>query len=128
MGSKTLYTEIKTTKPMSEVQDAMRDAFKSLGGTLTETPMGLNIKEGTNGVSFAFSASFDATANLRQINDENYELACSINWSLSVLSVLCLIIGFFVFGILWIVPLLYLFVNPTDAYQQVLNRIQILVR
>lgn len=95
-----------------------------LGGTMMENAAGVQVTQGTSGVSFAFAANFDAMINIRQSAQNKYEFLGTVNWSPNGLFWACLIIGFFVFGILWIVPILYLFIDPTQAYQQAFFRIQ----
>jgi len=124
MGSRTYFSQLNTAKPIEEVMQAAKSAFRSVGGTMQETPSGLWIRQGTNGVSFAFSADMNAYVNVRQIKEDRYEVECQVRWGLNALSWVCLVVGFFIFGILWIVPLLFLFINPDNAYQQALYRIQ----
>lgn len=124
MGSRTLYAQLVTEKPPHEIQEAIKTAFRSVGGIMQETPSGLDIKQGTNGVNFAFTADLWAHVGLRNIRENVYEIECTVQWKMNALSIICLIVGFFIFGILWIVPLLYLFVKPDDAYQQALYRVQ----
>jgi hypothetical protein len=124
MGSKTLYSQVVTEKSPDEIKKAMREAFRSLGGTMQETPSGIEIKQGVNGIDFTFAADFTAQVNLRHVKENKYEIECQIQWKLNALSIICLAVGIFVFGILWIVPILYLFIKPEDAYQQALHRVQ----
>lgn len=124
MGSRTLYAQVVTEKSADEVWNAVQTAFRSVGGTMQMTPSGVEIKQGVNGVSFAFSADITAQVNLRQVRDQVYEIECALQWKMNALSIICLVIGFFVLGILWIVPLLYLFVKPEEAYEQSLHRVQ----
>lgn len=123
MGSKTIFYTFDSDKPIVQVKDAMRRSLSFLGGTLIEQGDGFQLTQGINGVSFAFTANFTAYINLRKSSENKYEILGNVNWSLNTLSWACLIIGIFVLGVLWIVPLLYLFINPTDAYQQALMRI-----
>ena len=123
MASRTLYTQIETEKSLVEVKEAVKTAFRSVGGSIQESSTGMLIKQGVNGVSFAFTADVAAQINVRQVKENRFEVECLINWSMNALSWICLVVGIFIFGILWIVPLLYLFVKPDEAYQQALNRI-----
>jgi hypothetical protein len=124
MGSRNLYEQVVTEKSPDEIKEAIKTAFRSVGGTMQETPSGVEIRQGVNGVSFAFSADFKAQVNLRQVKEKAYEIECAIQWKLNALSIICLVVGFFVFGILWIVPALFLFIRPEDAYGQALHRVQ----
>jgi len=124
MGSTTLYMQVSTEKSPDEIKEAIKTAFNSVGGVVQTTPTGIEIKQGVNGISFAFAASFTAQVNLRHVKEDKYEIECLIQWKLNALSIMCLVVGFFVLGILWIVPILYLFIRPEDAYQQALHRVQ----
>ncbi|HOU24642.1 MAG TPA: hypothetical protein PKW05_11665 [Anaerolineae bacterium] len=124
MGSRNLYLQIDTDKTPEQIKEAMKTAFRTLGGAMHDRPTGLEIRQGTNGVSFGFAADLTASVDLRQVKENRYEIECQLNWKLNGLSIACLVIGIFVFGILWIVPLLYLFFNPESAYQQALHRVQ----
>jgi len=124
MGSKTVFYTMDSDKSVEQVRDAAKKSLLFLGGTLLEQREGFQIKQGTNGVNFAFAANFDALINVRQSAPNKYEFFATINWSPNSVFWVCLIIGFFVFGILWIIPLLYLFIDPSPAYQLALFRIQ----
>jgi len=128
MGSKTLFTQVASEKSIDDVKVALKQAFQSVGGLMIESPRGIEINQGVNGVSFAFAADVSAQVNIRQVNDRLYEIECTVSWKMSALSIICLIVGLFMFGILWIVPLLYLFVNPEFSYQQSLQRVQTYVQ
>ena len=124
MGSRTLYQQIVTERSLEEVKEAVRTSFRSLGGTLIDTPGGISLKQGNQGVQFAFTADLMAYVNVREVKENKYELECQLKWTMNALSIICLVIGIFVFGVLWVVPLLYLFLKPDDAYQQALQRVQ----
>jgi hypothetical protein len=123
MGSKTVFHLIETKKTLSDVKQATKQACSFLGGTIYERGDGFEINQGVNGVNFAFSANLKAYININQTDPEKYQIIGTINWNPNGVFWACLIIGFFVFGILWIIPLLYLFIDPTSAYQQALFRI-----
>ena len=125
MAAKTLYQQVTTSKNLDELKQTAMEAFRSVGGTMQETLDGFQIKQGVNGVNFAFTAKMDANVRLREIKpNEKYEIECLINWSPSVVVWVCLLIGLFVLGALWLVAALYLFINPGEAYMQALNRTQ----
>ena len=124
MGSRILYTQVKTHKPVGEIKNALRRAFSSLGGKIDHSPTGIVISQGKEGVKFAVGADFSASIDVREIRETQYEIECAITWKMNFLNLMCLAVGVFFFGILWIVPLLYLFINPEPQYQQSLNRIQ----
>jgi hypothetical protein len=124
MGSKTVFYTLTTDKTMPEVKEAARKSLMFLGGSLFEAGDGFQIKQGVNGVNFAFAANFETMLNIRQAAPNKYEFFANINWTPNTLFWVCLIVGIFVFGILWVVPLLYLFIDPSQAYQDALFRIQ----
>lgn len=124
MGSKTVFYTLETDKSMAQVREATKKSLLFLGGVLLEQGDSFQIKQGANGVNFAFTANLDALINVRQSAPNKYEFFGTINWSPNGLFWACLIIGFFIFGILWIVPMLYLFLDPSQAYQQTLFRVQ----
>lgn len=125
MAEQILYGHLSTKKSEGKIKEAINSTFSSLGGTLTETSRGFHISQGTNGISFAFSANLQADVSLREIKAGKHEIEARLKWGMSALSWICLVIGVFVFGILWIVPFLYLFFKPTQAYQQAIDRVQI---
>ena len=124
MASKTVFYTMETDKPLPQVRDALMRSLMFLGGTLVGQGDGFQVKQGVNGVGLAFTANVEAFVNVRQSAPNKYEFFGTLNWSPNGLVWACLIIGFFVFGILWIIPLLYQFVNPVQAYQQALFRVQ----
>lgn len=124
MGSKTVFYTMETDKPMAQVREAIKKSLAFLGGTQFEQGDSFQVKQGTIGVNFAFAANFEALINMRQSAPNKYEFFGTINWSPNALFWVCLIVGFFVLGILWIVPILYFFIDPSQVYQQALFRIQ----
>ena len=124
MGTKSVYGQVVTDKSFDEVKKTAASAFMMLGGTLQETPDGFQITNGANGVNFGFTAKFTAWVRIRQVKPQQYDLECVINWSPAPIVWICLVVGLFVFGILWLIALLYLFVNPGEAYQMALFRMQ----
>lgn len=123
MGNKMVFHTFESEQSLADVKAATRRSLAMLGGTLLEHDSGFQLKQGTTGVTYAFAANFDASINLRQSAPGKYELTGTIHWSPNGLFWGCLIVGAFVFGILWIVPILYLFIDPMQAYQQALMRI-----
>jgi hypothetical protein len=123
MASKTVFYQFESTKNLVEVKQAVRKASSFLGGSIIERGDGFEIQQGVNGVNYAFAANFNAYININQTNPGKYQIQATINWNPNTLFWVCLVIGFFIFGILWIVPLLYLFIDPTSAYQQALFRV-----
>ena len=124
MSSKTLYHQIRTEQPLEAVKAAVHRSFSLLGGSVLPRGDGFEIANGTQGVNFAFTAEFSAYVNIVHPEPNQYDLMCTVNWKPNALFWACLIIGIFVFGILWIIPLLFLFIDPSSAYQQALFRVQ----
>ena len=127
MGSKTLYYQVSTDRSLEAVQGAVRQSFGLLGGSILPREDGFEVVQGTQGVQFAFTADFSGYVNIVHAEPGKYDIMCTVNWKPNTVFWICLVIGFFVFGILWIIPLLFLFIDPTSAYQQALLRIQSLL-
>jgi len=127
MGSTTVMHSINTEASLQDIRDATKKSLLFLGGTLSEYGEGFQLKGGNNGVNFAFTADIDALVNIKENSPSKFDIIATINWKPNGAFWACLIIGFFVFGILWIIPFLYIFVDPSQAYQQMLFRIQSLV-
>jgi len=123
MGSKMVFYTINTTKSMPEVIEATKKSMMFMGGQVFPQGDGFIVKQGANGINFAFTANIEASLALRQTDTSKYELFGTINWSPNTIFWVTLIFGFF-FIIPWIVPLLYLFLDPTQAYQLAFMRIQ----
>lgn len=123
MGSKTVFFQLSSPYSLEKVQDAAYRAFIPLGGQIIKLGNGLSIKDGKEGVQFGFTADFDATLTINQPKPEQFELVCIINWKMNTLTIASLVIGIFVFGILWIIPLLHLFIDPSSLYQQAMHNI-----
>jgi hypothetical protein len=128
MGSKTVFYTFDSDKPIEIVKDALKRSMMFLGGTMQDLGQMITITQGNNGVGNAFTAELNANVNLRCVSEKKYEVFCTIEWKPSSIVWICLVVGFFVFGILWIIPLLYLFVDPTTAYQQALYRVPSLLQ
>jgi hypothetical protein len=128
MGSKSVFFQFSTPHSLEEIIDAAQRSFLSLGGQVTKVGNGLSIKDGKEGVQFGFTADFDATLMISQPKPEQYDLVCTINWKMNTLTIACLVVGFIVFGILWIIPLLHLFIDPRSQYEQALRTIPSLLR
>ena len=124
MGTKTVFYTIESENSLVEMKAKLKQSLLFLGGTLVDYDTGFQLKQGTNGVNYAFAANFEAMISIRQPALNKYEIWCAINWSPNTLFWICLVVGVFVFGILWIVPILYLFIDPTSAYQNALFRVQ----
>lgn len=123
MGNKIIFHTLESKKSLVDIKAATKRSLSMLGGTLVEYESGFQLKQGATGVSYAFAANFDASINVRQIAPDKYELTGTIQWSPNGLFWGCLIVGAFVFGVLWIVPILYLFIDPMQAYQQAFIRV-----
>jgi hypothetical protein len=127
MGSKTLFHQFNSDHTMDEVLDAAYRAFIPLGGQVMKMGNGLAIKDGKEGVQYGFSADFEAQLNIHKSGENQYNLTCTVNWKMNTLTIVCLVIGIFVLGILWIIPLLYLFIDPSSAYNQAMFSIPTIV-
>lgn len=124
MGSKVLFTQVHTSATIDQVVDALFQTLTSLGGIITKQNNTLLIDGGKEGVQFGFSADFDSQTIVQQMSPDSYNITMNIHWKMNTLTIICLVVGAFVFGILWIVPLLYLFIDPTNAYNNCLTLLQ----
>ena len=120
MGNKTVFYQLDSNKSLEEIKVASQKALMLMGGTIQDRGDGFQITQAKNGINFSFTADFDTFVNIRESKPGKYEFLINANWKPNALFWACLVIGFFIFGILWIVPLLYLFIDPTSAYQQAL--------
>jgi len=123
-NSKNVYVGFTTDRDREEVKDATKKMLYSLGGNIRETRHGFEIEEGTRGVNFAFAANFHAIINIKEKKPGSFEIGATINYKPSMLTWVCFVIGWFFLWFIWIVPLAYFFINPTQAYQQALSHIE----
>jgi hypothetical protein len=123
MGSKTVYYTLETDQPLDLVTEAAGRALTMVGGTIVPIAGGYEITQGVNGVNFAFTADFKAYVQVRAIDQRRYEVIANINWSPNAVFWVCLVVGVCVVGLLWIVSLLYFFIDPSSTYQQALYSI-----
>lgn len=121
MGSKILFNVINSDRSAEEIVAAIQKSAMLLGGQvirLNDTT--LRIVNGKEGVQFGFSADFEATININPKPENRYEVISNVSWKMNTLSWVCFIVGFFVFGILWIIPLLHLFIDPSKNYNNII--------
>ena len=124
MGSATVGVTINSSLTQDQVIDGLGASLRSLGGLVTRTPTGVIITDGALGVNFAFTARTQAQIDVRQIAADRFEVTGNLHWSPAAVVWICLVVGFFIFGILWLVGLFYLFYNPSQAYQGALLTLQ----
>ena len=124
MGSKLLINQARTNKGKDAVVQAVAKSLSIVGGTQVQHPTGIQIIDGKEGVSFAFTANFTTDVTITPVSDDVYNIACNVNWKMNSLTIACLIIGVFVFGVLWIVPALHLFIDPSNVYNMALMSVQ----
>lgn len=127
MGRKTLWGHVTTTSTIEEVRETTKNCFRFLGGTIEDvskgTVKGIHIANGTQGVSFAYSAKFDTYIVVSSPKQDTYEIEVLIKWRWNWFSWLCFLFGFELL-VPWIVPILFFFINPTHSYQEAIDRIQ----
>ena len=125
MGIKTVFTQVITTQSLDDVTDAVIVSMRRLGGQVIPRGSAIEVIDGISGIDLAFVAKFQATVCVTQSKkkDNTYDIDCQIRYDRSGFCWICCIAGFFtIFA--WIVPILYLFINPVPAYQQALERVQ----
>ena len=122
--NRSIQTIITTEKTPEEIREAVRRAFYSVSGQIIDTKDAIIIEQGTLGVSCAFSINMMAFIHLWRIKENTYRLECYLQWKWNALSWICFVVGWFVLGILWVVPLCTLFFNPLPTYQRALYEVQ----
>jgi hypothetical protein len=122
----TIHQRLITDKAPDEIKEAIKLSFQSLGGTIEDTPSGIMIRNGKNGVQFGYAADFTAYVNLyhSKIREEEYDIECFITWGPNATTLVCAIVGIFTALFLWIVPITYMFITPDVTYMQALQRVQ----
>lgn len=121
MGNKTIFYQVDAdNKSLEEVKAATQKALSMLGGVIQDRGDGFQINQAKNNINFSFSADFETFVSIRESKPGKFEIFVNSNWKPNAIFWVCLVVGFFIFGILWIVPILYLFIDPTSAYQQAL--------
>lgn len=120
MGNKTVFYQVDSDKSLEEVKVATQKALSMMGGMILDRGDGFQINQANKNINFSFTADFETFVSIRESKPGKYDILVSASWKPNALFWICLIVGFFIFGILWIVPLLYLFIDPTSAYQQAL--------
>lgn len=124
MGSKILYTQVKTSASLEQVVDNLAQCLLPLGGAIAKSSNTVQLEGGKEGVQFGFTADFSSQAVVQQTDNNTFNITMNVQWKMSTLTIICLIVGIFVFGILWIVPLLFLFVDPSTVYNNYLLMLQ----
>ncbi len=125
MQSKTVFTQIKTDQSLEEVTDAVMLGMRRLGGQVIPRGTTIEVIDGVAGIDLAIVAKFQAVVSITQNKkkDDTYDIDCQIRYSPNGVFWLCFIAGFCLF-IPWVGNVLYLFIDPMPAYQQVLDRVQ----
>lgn len=125
MPSKTVFTQLKTDQSLEDVTDAVATAMRRLGGQVSHRGTMIEVIDGNQGVDLATKAKLQAYVSVskNKKKDKTYDIDCQIRYSPNSVFWICFWLGWCLV-ITWIGNLLYLFVNPVPAYQQVLNRVQ----
>jgi hypothetical protein len=124
MGIRYLNTYIESDKPFKELKDKAAEIFRSVGGSRFETPAGFQIIGGTLGTSMGIMASLTANIIMQEIKENKYEIQVHLNWGWSSQMWVLFGLGFILGGITWLIMILYLFFDPTQAYSQALYRFE----
>jgi hypothetical protein len=117
MGSKTIIHSIESGKPLTDIKEATKKSLMLLGGTVVDFGDGFQVKGGDSGIQMAFVADFESMISIQDQGNNHWNIMATISWSPNTIFWVCLISGFFLV-IPWIINILYLFVDPTQAYQQ----------
>jgi hypothetical protein len=122
---KTVVKHITTAAPLDVVVDATMQALRRTGGQIMRvSPDTIKVTNGSAGVQFSFVANINADVNIRAVPG-GYDITAYINNSPSMIFWICAVAGWFVLGVLWLVCLLYFFIDPTPQYNQILDSIQV---
>lgn len=122
---KTVSIRVSTAAPLDVVMSATLQALRQLGGQAAQTsPNTIKITNGNENVQFAFIANINADINIQPFPG-GYDITSYIKTTPNLLFWICAIVGFFFLWFLWIVCLLFFFVDPSSQYMRALNSIQI---
>lgn len=124
MATKNMVIQIKTDKSLEEVKIAARETFRTLGGIIRETAYGFDIEGGNAGINFSFVANIRAAVSVTLLNPGSYQVAAVIVWNPNIWVWICLLVGWFVLGLAWIISALYLFVDPAPVYYRTLSQVE----
>ncbi|EAQ80476.1 hypothetical protein [Blastopirellula marina] len=119
-----LSTAIRTQKPPTEVMPEVVNAFRRVGGQLSENGTTLTIRDGFAGVQFDFICEGSSFVEVRQRNENQYDVEVRIELKPNQLFWICAIGGFFCLWFLWIANLFYFFVDPNRPYQHALDSLR----
>ena len=118
--STTLNRFVKTSLSEEEVLKRLEQSFMStVGGNIIRNEKSLVIKNGVNGVSPRIGADIDAVVNVVE-QDDGYLLQCLVKKRQNATFTWCIILGLFVF-FPWIVNIIYIFIDPSHAYNNALD-------
>ncbi len=124
MGSKILYTQVRTSASLEQVVDSLAQCLLPLGGAISKSNNVVQLEGGKEGVQFGFTADFSSHAVVQLSGTDTFNITMNIQWKMNTLTIICLIVGVFSAGILWIVPLLFFFVDPASVYNYYLLMFQ----
>lgn len=123
-SNRLLYTILTTDKSPNEIRQAVKKAFRLIGGQIIDTPDSIIIDGGTLGLNCSFAVDLSARINLWELEENTYRLECSLLWKLNALSWICLVAGWFFLWPLWFVPMCASFFKPEPVYYQALNTVE----
>jgi hypothetical protein len=123
MPTRYLVERIKTSKPPEQIREATVNAFRRYGGGYQFTRDGFVYLHGKQGIPNGSLVNITSQFTIRKMDDDSYEVAASVSWTMNEWSIICIVLGFFIF-LFWIAPILYFTFDPTQSYQYALSRVQ----
>ncbi|NER08681.1 MAG: SHOCT domain-containing protein [Okeania sp. SIO3C4] len=128
MPNRVLYKDVRSNENLDTVVEYSIQEFRILGGSIRRPAENvIFITSGKQGVRFGFTINVQAKITIDQFQNGIFNIKCLLDWNPSPLVWTCLTVGFFIFGILWIVAALFLFVNVVNVYQQILDRLETVI-
>jgi hypothetical protein len=119
-------TTVKTDKSIEEVVDATVRTLRRSGGSITNTGTSVQVTDASGLGSFSFMCHIDGQGRVVEREPGLYRLEFELTKRPNTIFWLCLFLGWCAAGLLWLVNVLYLFVDGTvqREFQVLLDRVQ----
>lgn len=119
-------TTIKTDKSIDEVVDATVRTLRRSGGSVTSTGTSIQVTEASGLGSFSFMCHIDGQGRVVEREPGLLRLEFELTKRPNGIFWVCLFLGWCAAGLLWLVNVLYLFVDSTvqREFQVLLDRVQ----
>jgi hypothetical protein len=118
-------TTIKTDKSISEVVEATVRTLRRSGGSVTGTGNTIGVTDASGLGSFSFMCHIDGQGRVVEREPGLYRIEFDLTKRPNGIFWICLFLGWCAFGLLWLVNVLYLFVDSTvqREFQVLLDRV-----